>query len=57
MTCVLSGMNSEAMVNENIRIASQAEPGHLTQEDLQIVEQIKQIIGSGKRWLHRLPVS
>ena len=44
VTCVLSGMNSEAMVNENIRIASQAEPGHLTQEDLQIVEQIKQII-------------
>ena len=44
VTCVLSGMNSEDMVNENIHIASEAEPGHLTQEDLKIVEQIKQII-------------
>lgn len=44
VTCVLSGMNSERMINENIRIASQAEPGHLTLEDMQIVEQIKQII-------------
>ena len=44
VACVLSGMNSEAMVNENCRIASEAEPGHLTEEDLQIVEQIKQII-------------
>ena len=44
VSCVLSGMNSEEMVNENIRIASEAEPGHLTEEDLNIVEQIKQII-------------
>ena len=44
VTCVLSGMNSEDMVNENIRIASEAEPGHLTEEDMKIVEQIKQII-------------
>ena len=44
VTCVLSGMNSEDMVNENIRIASEAEPGHLTEEDLDIVEQIKKII-------------
>ena len=44
VTCVLSGMNSEEMVEENIRIASEAEPGHLSQEDLQIVEQIKGII-------------
>ena len=44
VTCVLSGMNSEDMVNENIRIASEAEPGHLTREDLGVVEQIKQII-------------
>lgn len=44
VTCVLSGMNSERMINENCRIASQAEPGHLTPEDMQIVEQIKQII-------------
>ena len=44
VTCVLSGMNSEDMVNENIRIASKAEPGHFTDEDMAIVERIKQII-------------
>ncbi|MCH5199603.1 MAG: aldo/keto reductase [Oscillospiraceae bacterium] len=44
VTCVLSGMNSEEMVKENIRIASEAEPGHLTAEDMEIVEKIKQII-------------
>lgn len=44
VTCVLSGMNSEGMVNENIRIASDAEPGHLTEEDMEIVAQIRQII-------------
>ena len=44
VSCVLSGMNSEAMVNENIRIASEAEPGHLKEEDLEIVEKIKQIL-------------
>lgn len=44
VTCVLSGMNSEEMVNENIRIASDAEPGHLTGEDMEIVAQIRQII-------------
>lgn len=44
VTCVLSGMNSEEMINENIRIASEAEPGQLTQEDIQTVEQIKRII-------------
>ena len=44
VTCVLSGMNSEEMVNENIRIASDAEPGHLTEEDMEIVAQIPQII-------------
>lgn len=44
VTCVLSGMNSEEMVSENIRIASEAEPGHLTEEDMEIVTQIRQII-------------
>ena len=44
VSCVLSGMNSEDMVNENIRIASEAEPGHLSKEDMDIVEQIRQII-------------
>ena len=44
VTCVLSGMNSEDMVRENIRIASEAEPGHLTEEDLTVVDRIRQII-------------
>ena len=44
VTCVLSGMNSENMVKENCRVASEAEPGHFTEEDLGVVEQIKQII-------------
>lgn len=44
VTCVLSGMNSEEMINENVRIASEAEPGHLTGEDMEIVAQIRQII-------------
>ena len=44
VSCVLSGMNSEEMVNENIRIASDATPGHLTEEDFAIVEEIKKII-------------
>ena len=44
VTCVLSGMNSEDMVRENIRIASQATPGHLTPEDFELVERVKTII-------------
>ena len=44
VTCVLSGMNSTEMVEENIRIASEADPGHLTDEDLEVVERIKAII-------------
>ncbi len=44
VTCVLSGMNSQDMVEENIRIASDAAPGDLTKEDLEIVEKIKKII-------------
>ena len=44
VTCVLSGMNSEDMVKENCRVASEAVPGHLTEEDLEIVERIRQII-------------
>lgn len=44
VTCVLSGMNSGKMVKENIRVASEAGPGELTEEDLKIVEQIRKII-------------
>ncbi len=44
VTCVLSGMNSEDMVNENISIACKANKGQFTEEDFKIVEQIKLII-------------
>ncbi len=44
VTCVLSGMNSIEMVEENIRIASDAEPGQLTDEDLALTAEIRQII-------------
>ncbi len=44
VTCVLSGMNSMEMVKENIRVASEAGPGDLTEEDQKIVEQIRTII-------------
>ena len=44
VSCVLSGMNSVEMVEENVRVASQAGPGDLTQEDFAIVDQIRQII-------------
>ena len=44
VTCVLSGMNSIEMVEENIRIASDATPDHFTEEDFSLVENIKKII-------------
>lgn len=44
VTCVLSGMNSLEMVEENIRIASDAEVNSLSKDDLEMVEKVKQII-------------
>lgn len=44
VTCVLSGMNSYDMVIENTRIASEAQPGELTEEDLALVDEIKRCI-------------
>ncbi len=44
VTCVLSGMNSTEMVQENIRIASEAEPGCFSQADFELLEDIKKII-------------
>jgi predicted aldo/keto reductase-like oxidoreductase len=40
VTCVLSGMNSIEMVQENCRIADQATAGHFTQEDFDFINQI-----------------
>ena len=41
VTVVLSGMNSEEMVAENIRTASEAGAGAFTQEDFALIEQIR----------------
>ena len=44
VTCVLSGMNSPEMVSENVRIASEAEPGHFKDADRELTEKVKEII-------------
>ncbi|MCQ2523739.1 MAG: aldo/keto reductase [Lachnospiraceae bacterium] len=43
VTCVLSGMNSIEMVDENIRIASEAVAGDFTEEDFALVDDVKAI--------------
>lgn len=44
VTCVLSGMNSLEMVEENCRIASEAEAGELTSEDFEVLNKVKEAI-------------
>ena len=44
VTCVLSGMNSIEMIEENCRIASEAEAGAFSDTELQFLSGIKQII-------------
>ena len=44
VTCVLSGMNSEEMVTENIAVASDAEAGQLTDQDMAVVGKIRKIL-------------
>ncbi len=44
VTCVLSGMNSIEMVKENCRIASDAEAGSFTKDDLRTIAKVKEII-------------
>ena len=44
VTCVLSGMNSLEMVEENMKIASKVQVGEFTQDDFGMIEQIKQVI-------------
>lgn len=49
VTCVLSGMNSIEMVDENCRIASETEAGALTDDDFAVYENIKSIIRSKEK--------
>lgn len=44
VTVVLSGMNSVAMVDENIRIASDAAPGCFDESDFALIDSVKKII-------------
>lgn len=44
ITCVLSGMNSEEMVKENARIASEVEIHEFSDSDRQMIDDIKKII-------------
>lgn len=44
VTCILSGMNSMEMVEENVRIASEAEAGCFTDDERALTESIKAII-------------
>jgi len=49
VTCVLSGMNSVEMVEENVRIASDVTEGSLTEDDFKVYEEIKRIIGQKEK--------
>ena len=49
VTVVLSGMNSLEMVDENIRIASDAAPGCFDESDFALVESVKRIIKEKER--------
>ncbi len=44
VTCVLSGMNSLEMVQENLRIASDAQAGQFTEEDFDLIAAVKEEI-------------
>ena len=44
VTCVLSGMNSLEMVEENVQTASEVEPGSLSDADLEMINRVLQEI-------------
>ena len=48
VTCVLSGMNSVEMVQENCRIAADAKADSFTKEDFELVDQVKSIISESE---------
>ena len=41
---MLSGMNSEEMIRENVRIASEVQTGEFTEEDFSLIEVVKKDI-------------
>ena len=46
VTCVLSGMNSMEMLEENVRVASECQVGELTEEDNSLLAQVVEAINS-----------
>ena len=46
VTCVLSGMNSMEMLEENVRVASECQIGELTEEDNTLLAQVVEAINS-----------
>lgn len=42
ITTVLSGMNEEAHINENVRVAGETLPGSMTSQEMTLVEGVKQ---------------
>ena len=46
VTCVLSGMNSLEMVEENVRSADEARPGEFTEADFALIEKVKSAINA-----------
>jgi len=45
VTCVLSGMNSEEMLRENLRIASEVQIDEFSEDDYKLIENVKDEIG------------
>ena len=49
VTCVLSGMNSEEMVAENLRIASEVSVGEFTEDDNALIDAVRAAIQQNMR--------
>ena len=49
VTCVLSGMNSLNMVEENLKTADAARPGAFTPQDFKLIDTVKQAINAGMK--------
>lgn len=49
ITCVLSGMNSLEMVQENCRIASSAKADEFTPQDFELISQVKKAINANEK--------
>ena len=49
VTCVLSGMNSLAMLEENCRVAEDALPGHLDESDLALIARLRDAVNGSMK--------